>query len=311
MTRVLVTGGQGLIGRPMCEYLVRQNLEVRAFDLPTHIFVGKRKPIEGAENWHGSILDMEALSFAMRGCDYVVHLAALMGVENTERRPIDCLNININGTKNVLECAKMTEVKKVLFSSSSEIYGDSLNIPVSESEPPRPKSVYGVSKLAGEEYVKAYHKEYGLAYTIVRFFNVYGAQQVPGFVISNFINAVLSDQPIKVLGDGQQIRSFCYVDDAVRGAYLALFSEKAENNIFNIGNDQEPITIKELAYKVLSVAGKEADPIFSPEEGNRNKYREIFRRIPDISKARQLLGYEPQIPLEAGIAEVLKANAGY
>lgn len=308
MTRVLVTGGQGLIGRAMCEHLVHQNVEVRAFDLPTHIFVQGRKPVEGTENWHGSILDMETLSFAMRGCEYVVHFAAFMGVEKTESRPVDCLNINVNGTKNVLECAKREGIKRVLFSSSSEIYGDPLTVPTPESEPPRPKSVYGVSKLAGEEYIKAYQREYRLPYTIVRFFNVYGPEQVPGFVMSNFISGVLANEPIKVFGDGQQIRSFCYVDDAVRGAYLALFSQKAENNIFNIGNDTEPITIKELAYRVLSVAGKKTDPVFVAEEGSRTKAREIYHRIPDISKARIILGYEPQISLAEGIARVIEAN---
>ena len=310
MTRVLVTGGQGLIGRAMCEYLARQDLEVRAFDLPTHIFVQKRKPIDGAENWHGSILDMETLSVSMRDCDYVVHFAAFIGVEKTESRPVDCLNININGTRNVLECVRREGIKRVLFSSSSEIYGDPLTVPTPESELPRPKSVYGVSKLAGEEYIKAYHKEYGLAYTIVRFFNIYGSQQVPGFVMPNFTSAVLANEPIRVLGDGEQIRSFCYVDDAVRGAYLALFSEKAENSTFNIGNDKEPITIKELAHRVLTLVGRKADPVFIPEEGNRTEAREIYRRIPDISKANKLLSYEPQVPLIEGVTKVLEVNRG-
>lgn len=309
MTRVLVTGGQGLIGRTTCEYLICQNLEVRAFDLPTHIFVNKHQPIEGVENWHGSILDRETLSFAMRGCDHVFHFAAFMGVEKTEGKPLDCLDINIIGTRNVLECCKKEGVRRVVFASSSEVYGDPLQMPMSEGDVPRPKSVYGVSKLAAEEYVKAYQREAGLAYTILRFFNVYGRGQTPEFVMSNFITAALQNSSMKVYGDGEQIRCFCEVRDAVRGAYLALLSEKAENNTFNIGNDGEPISMKELAYKVLSLIGKKVESIFVPlAESDRSQAREIYRRIPDISKARNLLGYEPQVSLTEGILRMGKIN---
>jgi len=301
MTRVLVTGGAGFIGSAMVEYLLEHHPDVvvRVMDL-------NRPPAEGIEKLTGSILDSNDISNAVRDCDYVVHMAAMLGVKRTEMRRFECLNINIQGTVNVLEACVKERVKKVLFVSSSEVYGDPRENPVRETTPVNPKSVYAVSKLAGEEYVKAYRAKYGLGYSIVRFFNVYGPRQVAEFVMPRFIKAVMEDRPPTVYGNGHQARAFCYVTDAVRGAAATLFDEGTNSEIFNVGNDLEPIWMKDLAFKVIALARKEITPRFVPmADSDRTASREIQKRVPDLSKARAMLRYEPEVGLDEGIRRVM------
>ena len=304
---ILVTGGGGFIGSSMVSFLVKQGLKVRVFDLSEQIL--KNPPPEEAEIYKGSVLDTNDVTNAMHGCDYVIHLAAMLGVKRTEMKRLDTLNVNILGTINVLEGCIKEKIKKIVFASSSEVYGDQMKIPISEENPLHPKSVYAVTKLAGEEYVKAYKNRYGLEYTIVRFFNVYGQGQVAEFVMPRFIKCVLDNkpQPPKIYDKGDQIRSFCYVDDIVKGTFLALINKKANSEIINIGNDKEPISIRDLAYKVISLAQKDLEPEYvAIDDSDRSAEREILRRIPDISKAKTVLGYEPEIPLSVGILKVME-----
>lgn len=302
---ILVTGGGGFIGSCMVRFLVKQGFKVRVFDLSEQI--SKNPPPPGVEIYRGSILDANDVANAMHGCDYVIHLAAMLGVKRTEMKRLDTLNVNILGTINILtECIK-ENIKKIVFASSSEVYGDQTKIPISEENPLCPKSVYAVTKLAGEEYVKAYSNRYGLEYTIVRFFNVYGPAQVAEFVMPRFIKFVLDNKPPKIYDNGGQIRSFCYVDDVVKGTFLALINNKANSEIFNIGNDKEPITIRDLAYKVISAATKNFEPEYiTIDNSDRTAERDILKRIPDISKARRVLGYKPEIPLSVGISRVME-----
>lgn len=303
--RILITGGGGFIGSAMVRSLVKQGLKVRAFDLPVQL--SKNQLPKDAEIYKGSILDKNDVTNALHGCDYVIHLAAMLGVKRTEMKRLDTLNVNILGTINILdECIK-EKIKKVVFTSSSEVYGDQTKIPISEENHLHPKSIYAVTKLAGEEYIRAYKDRYGLEYTIVRFFNVYGPRQVAEFVMPRFIRWTLDNEPPKIYGNGDQIRSFCYVDDIVKGTILALINKNANSEIINIGNDKEPISIRDLAYKVISLAQKELEPEYLDiDNSDRTAEREILRRIPDISKARQVLGYEPDVPLSVGILKVME-----
>ena len=302
---ILVTGGGGFIGSNMVRFLAQQGLKVRAFDLSEQI--SENPPPPGVEVYRGSILDANNVANAAHGCDYVIHLAAMLGVKRTETKMLDTLNVNIQGTVNILaECVK-EKIKKIVFASSSEVYGDQVKIPISEENPLSPKSIYAVTKLAGEEYVKAYSSRYGLEYSIVRFFNVYGPAQVAEFVMPRFIKRVLDNKPPRVYDKGDQIRSFCYVDDVLKGIYLALTNDKSSSEIINIGNDREPITVRDLAYKVISIAGKNFEPEYvNIDDSDRTAEREILKRIPDISKARRVLGYEPEIPLSVGISKVME-----
>jgi len=305
MAKVLVTGGGGFIGSHMIRFLLKNGFEVRAFDMADQI--AKNPPPKKAEVYRGSILDTNDLMNAMKGCDYVIHLAAMLGVKKTEMKRLDCLNVNIRGTTNILDACVRDNIKKIIFASSSEVYGDQEKIPISETNPLNPKSIYAVTKLVGEEYLKAYKKRYDLDYTIVRFFNVYGPRQVAEFVVPRFIKLVMDNKPPTLYGKGDQIRSFCYVDDIVRGTYLALINEKANLEIFNLGNDNEPVSMKDLALKIISVAKKDLEPVFiSDEDCDRDRGRDIQKRIPDISKAKKILNYEPKISLSEGISNIIK-----
>jgi UDP-glucose 4-epimerase len=307
MTKVLVTGGAGFIGSAMVRHLCKEGFEVRAFDLSDTFKEYKTRLPEEAEVYRGSILDMNDLLNATEGCDNVVHLAAMLGVKKTETKRLECLNINILGTINVLEACVKDNVKKVLFSSSSEVYGEQREVPITEANPVNPKSVYAITKLAAEEYLRAYHKRYGLNFSIVRFFNVYGPDQVAEFVMPRFIKNVIEGRPPTIYGKGVQIRAFCYMDDAVKGATLALTIKKANTEVFNIGNSNEPISIRDLAFKIIKLSSKNLQPKVIPmEQSDRDEKREIHQRYPDISKARRVLGYEPEVELEEGILKIME-----
>ncbi len=305
MSKVLVTGGAGFIGTAMVKRLLAEGFEVVCFDLPDQL-LRNRLP-QGIETYGGNILDAKTITSAVTGCDYVMHLSGALGVKNTENNRLVCLEVNIQGIKNLLEVCIKKQIKKVVFASSSEVYGEQVKQPISESNPLNAGSVYAVSKLAAEEYLKAYEKKYGLKYSIVRFFNVYGPGQRRDFVVSNFVRLVMNNEPPTIYSGGGQIRSFCHINDAVAGALLALNNSRANSEVFNIGNDEEPISIHDLAIKIMALSGKDMEVKFlSAKDSDRQKAREILRRIPDISKARAVLGYEPRISLSEGIMSIIR-----
>lgn len=301
-SKVLITGGAGFIGQALARNFMAHGFIVKTFDIVT--------PRENTcEHVLGTIMFPDEIFKAVKGCDYVIHLAAMLGVKRTEKERMQCLDVNINGTVNVLDACVKAGVKKIILSSSSEVYGEPNKTPISESDKVFPKSVYAVTKLAGEEYLKAYKQTHGLEYTIVRFFNVYGPGQVAEFVLPRFIKAALDNKRPTVNGDGRQIRSFCYVDDAAEGVRLALTEKKANAHVVNIGNDKAAITMLDLANKVISLAGKKLKPRFVKEaQADRLDTREIVNRIPDISKARKMLGYKPKITLDDGISRTIKSG---
>lgn len=300
MKKIFITGGAGFIGHTLAKQLLKNGYSVKTFDIvePTETI---------CEHEVSTIMYQEELFNAMKGCDYVVHLAAMLGVRRTEQKRMGCLDINIQGTKNVFDASVKTGIKKIIFCSSSEVYGESHINPIKESGPVSPKSVYAVSKLAGEEYLKAQHQMYGIAYSIVRLFNVYGPGQVAEFVMPRFIKTVLENKQPVIYGSGEQRRCFCYVDDAATGIELALSKPEANGEIFNIGNDKTEISMADLARKVVSLSGKDIEPRFiAIEESDRSVNREIMERVPDITKARKVLGYEPRVSLDDGILRIIE-----
>jgi len=296
--KVLVTGGGGFIGSSVARCLLSNGVDVRIIDI-------MESNINGVEKIKGSILDQNIVSEAVRGCDAVIHLAAMLGVRKTEIERLDCLNINIVGTVNILEACVKDGIKRIVFSSSSEIYGEPDITPIKEESEKKPKSVYALTKLISEEYLAAYHKRYGLNYSIIRFFNVYGIGQVAEFVLPRFVKAVLEDNSPVVYGSGDQVRSFCYMDDAAKGVYLALTKDEANGEVFNIGNDEE-ISMTDLARKVIEISGKDTKIQYvNMAEADRSEGRDILFRKPDISKARKLIGYSPQVCLDDGIRKLI------
>lgn len=216
--------------------------------------------------------------------DYVFHYAAVVGVERTLEHPIGVLE-DIEGIKNVLSLSKNSGVKRVFYSSSSEVYGEPFEIPQNEQTTPlNSRLPYAIVKNVGEAFMKAYAREYHLDYTIFRFFNTYGPKQSNDFVIPRFVKLALKNQPIPIYGDGHQTRSFCFIDDNVDTCVKALEEGLYVNDVLNVGNDLE-ISILELAEKVIALSGSQSEIVHLPalKEGDMN------RRCPDISKMKVVL----------------------
>ena len=297
--KILVTGGSGFIGNSVVRHLVFKGYNVRAFDLVTN-------NLRDIEHYSGSILDPNALDIAMKGCDVVIHLAAMLGVKRTELKRLSCINVNVQGFQNVLDAGVKRRIRKVLLASSSEVYGDIQQRPIVENDVYQPKSIYATTKILDEELLRAYAENYSFDYNIIRFFNVYGRGQVAEFVLPRFIKAVQDKVQPSVYGTGEQTRTFCYMDDAAEGVRLIL--EKADSGeVFNIGSDKEIISMKDLAELVIKISGEDLRPRFvGLEKVSRGGGREVFHRSPNIDKARNLLKYDPKISLEEGIKKVFE-----
>lgn len=304
MARILVTGGAGFVASdlalklaadPANEVVVVDNLltgDVRKLANP-----GGREPhfIKGDANVYE---DISAVFFAYR-FEYVFHYAAVVGVKRTTDNPVMVLR-DIDGIRNILDLSKNTGVKRVLFSSSSEVYGEPVEIPQNERTTPlNSKLPYAIVKNIGEAFLRSYRKEYGLDYTIFRFFNTYGPKQSPDFVVSKFMRAALAGDDITLYGDGSQTRTFCYIDDNVEACLNAFRKGEVVNDVVNIGSDLE-ITIRSLAELIVDITGSSSKIVHLPplEEGD------MTRRMPDVTRMRALLGREP-LPLRTGLERIL------
>jgi len=296
--KIGITGGSGFIGTHVINALKTKH-DIVVFD--------RAKPkIEGIKFVSGNIIN-DSTKEVFEKCDAVIHLAAAVGVKITEEDPVLTLDTNILGTKNVLEACRANKIKKIILASSSEVYGEPLKTPIEESDPVIPITNYGASKVAAEEYVKAYSANFGIKYSILRFFNAYGPGQSKDFVMPEFVSKASENEPIVIHGSGSQIRAFCHVSDIANGISLAI--DNGDNEIMNIGNDAEPITIFELAKKIVSITNSKSNIQFVPfVDSNRKRRKEIINRIPDIRKARRILSYEPSISLNDGIISVLKGE---
>lgn len=305
---ILVTGGAGLIGLEVCRVLSEHGHEVRLFDLGEQIERVRTAIPEAVKIFNGSIVDMSSLRAAMVDCEIVIHLGALLGVKRSEADKLRCIEINIDGTKNVLSCAVQSRITKIVFASSSEVYGEPLSNPVTEQSITQGKTVYAITKLAGEELCKAYAQRYSLDYTILRYFNCYGPYQTAQFVISKFIYNVIHENPPVIYGDGSQVRSYTYVSDTSRATALAALSDRANGEVFNIGTGKFHISLCDLADLVIRVINKKSslEPIYYKDFNNadRSKSREIFERYCDSTKAEKILEWKAEIPLEEGIRRV-------
>ena len=309
--KVLVTGGAGCIGMAVCKELINRNIDVVLFDLYEQITVVRESIPKNIELYYGSILDESSLREAIKGCDGIIHLAAYLGVRRTEVNRLRCLDININGTKNVLDAAVYENIEKIVFASSSEVYGEPIKNPITEEDITQGKTVYAISKLAGEELVKAYQKEFKtISYSILRYFNTYGPYQIAQFVIAKFIRNVMNGKSPVIYGDGNQERSYNFSEDTARGTVDALLSKNADNITMNIGNSNSLVSLKELGNLVIKLSGKENDLKVNVrnnfEKTDRDESREIFKRYCSTERAKTIIGYEPRVSLEDGIKKIIK-----
>ena len=293
----VVTGGSGFIGKVLVQKLLDRGEKVHVIDLSPPPISHKNLTFS-----RKSILD--DLSEELKGCRVLFHFAALLGVENSDSHPLQTLEINLIGSRNVFRTAVECGVGKIIYSSSSEVYGEPRELPIKETTIKGPVSTYGVSKLAAEMYALAYFKEHNTDFRIVRFFNVYGPGQLPQWVIPIFIKSVLFGKRPKVYGGGHQTRCFTYVDDAVDGV-LTVMERGKPGEAYNIGNDK-PTTILALSEIAIQVAGSSIRPeIVSFGKNTRQQEREINYRQPDISKIKSL-GWSPKILVEQGIKETYR-----
>ncbi|WP_370000547.1 NAD-dependent epimerase/dehydratase family protein [Winogradskyella sp.] len=298
MINVLITGGAGQLGSSLAAKLALNNdVNVVIIDNLSTGHISKVPKAQNVKFIRADVNDYNDIIsiFATFKFEYVFHYAAVVGVERTLKNPIKVLN-DIEGIKNILSLSKNSGVRRVFYSSSSEVYGEPFEIPQNEKTTPlNSRLPYAIVKNVGESFFKAYQKEYGLDYTIFRFFNTYGPMQSNDFVIPRFMRLALNNQPIPIYGKGDQTRSFCYIDDNVDTCLRALYDSTYINDVLNVGNDLE-ISILGLAKKIIEVTNSSSEIIFLPalKEGDMN------RRCPDITKMKELLGRD-LISLEQGI----------
>ncbi len=302
--RILVTGGAGNVGSALVNRLIEddQNFVIVVDNLSTGTM--EKLPKEG-NNWKfikcdANIYDDIMPIFLSYSIDYVFHYAATVGVQRTLDNPVRVLN-DIEGIKNILNLSKNTPVKRVFYSSSSEVYGEPVEFPQNEHTTPlNSKLPYAIVKNIGEAFLKSYKQEYNLDYTIFRFFNTYGPNQSQDFVIAKFIKLALKNQDITIYGDGSQTRTLCYIDDNIEATVNAFSSLEWENTTINIGNDNET-SVLEIAQKIISMTNSSSKIVHLPPL----KDGDMTRRLPDIANMKTLLGNRPLVSLEDGIKKIL------
>jgi UDP-glucose 4-epimerase len=304
MVKILITGGAGFISSSLADRLLLD--DDKQLVLVDNFLTGVKENIPVSDrvtfikcdvnNYNDLAPIMTSYKF-----DYVFHYAAVVGVQRTLKNPALVLE-DIEGIKNILNLCKNTGVKRVFYSSSSEVYGEPVSLPQNEDTTPlNSRLPYAIVKNVGEAYCKSYHREFGLDYTIFRFFNTYGPKQSQDFVVSKFLRAALDGKNITIYGDGTQTRTFCYIDDHLDACLATLYNEKYKNDVLNIGND-EIITVKELAETIIELTNSSSKIIHLPalKEGD------MTRRQPDISKMKELLNRD-LLPYREGIKKLISS----
>jgi len=314
--KALVTGGAGFIGSHLVDVLVHEGSRVVVLDDLSQSNGENLAQYEGDDRVRviqGSILDESAVREAMDTCTHVFHLAAVIGVRYVVDDPLRGILTNVRGSEIVLSEANRRGVR-TLVASSSEVYGRGVRTPFKEDDDSLigptsvPRWSYALSKGLDEHLALAYHRQQGLPVSIVRYFNVYGPRCLSGGygVIARFVERALTDQPLTVHGDGLQSRCFTYVDDAVRGTFLAGTMESANGQIFNLGTGRET-SIGELAAMVRSTTGSAAPIETVPYQQEYGAgFEDARRRVPDISKAERMLGFSAGVSLEDGLRRTIE-----
>jgi UDP-glucose 4-epimerase len=312
--RVLITGGGGFLGSHLGDGLLAAGHEVMALDIAPDLKVRHNLGRPGFRYLKGSVFDTDLLESMVAKSDLVYHLAAVVGVEHYVEDPFHVLNVNVNGTQNVLKLAHRYD-KRLVFASTSEVYGKSRDTPFREDGDRLLGSTeidrwcYSTSKAVGEHFCFAYGK-LGLPVVIVRFFNAYGPRLDRidvGRVITIFMGQLLRGEDLTVIGDGRQTRAFTYVDDAVEALVRAGTLPAAVGRIFNIGSDRET-TILELAETMIRACPGTGSKVrlVRQEDVYGASYEDIPRRFPDITRMRTILGVEPKVPLEEGLRRTIE-----
>ena len=306
--RILITGGAGFIATTLARELVDDNEIVAVDNLHRDALSGT--PLAEHPNFtfrQGDVLDAGLVAELAAGATHIVHCAAIAGVSTVLESPVRTMRVNVIGTYNALEAAAGTldTLERFVDFSTSEVFGTHA-FRVVEGQVSTIGSVgetrwtYAVSKLAGEHMAFAYHDELGLPTVTLHPFNVYGPGQIGGGAIRAFTEAALEGRELVIHGDGSQIRAWCYVDDMVEAALLALVRPEAVGHTFNVGNPRSAVTIYDLASRIKRLVGAPGELVFRPLH-----YLDVELRIPNVEKARELLGWEPRVELDDGLARTI------
>jgi nucleoside-diphosphate-sugar epimerase len=305
--RIFLTGGAGFIGVALARLLADEN-EIIIYD-NLHRNGLTRSGLLDHKNVRlvtGNILDLESLKTAMTDCQIVIHLAAIAGVDTVLEDVSRTLTVNVIGTHNVLEAARsLHALERFVDFSTSEVFGthaynvDELH-QTSQGSIGEARWSYAVSKLVGEHFCHAYFKKHGMPTVSIRPFNVYGPGQVGDGAVRSFVLNAIKNENLVIYGDGSQIRAWCYIDDMVNGVLLAMTKPEAIGQSFNIGNPRSTITIYNLALTIANMNGSSSRIVFKPIN-----YTDIEIRVPNIEKARKLLGFEPKVELEDGVLRTI------
>ena len=304
-SKYLVTGGAGFIGSNVVDALLAMGEKVTVYDdfstgSKKNVFDWNPRDVKVVE---GDVRDVKALAKTAKGCDYLLHFAAVPGVVKSVEDPETVLNVNVMGTMNALLAAREAKVKRVIFASSAAVYGESPVLPKEETMLPTPYSPYGASMLAGEDLARVFYTTYRLETVCLRFFNVYGPRQDPmseqSGVVARFIHQILSGKTPVVFGDGKQSRDFTYVSDAVDAVKLACTAPKAEGESFNIGTGNR-VTVSGLLNIIGGLLEREIIPTYAEPRS-----ADIRHSLAETTKAQEVLGYRPRVAIQIGLMKTL------
>ena len=301
--KIVVTGGAGFIGSHVVEYWLGQDAEVHILD---NFRSGKRENVSlfpKAILNEGSITDRDFVFDVLKDADYVHHLAALISVPESMDKPLECVDINVNGLINILDAAREYGIKKVVHSSSAAIYGENPESPKTVGMLPQPKSPYGITKLDGEYYLALYNEAFAVGTASLRYFNVFGPRQDPksqyAAAIPIFVNKALKNEDLVIFGDGQQTRDFVYVKDVVQANVKAALNPQA-TSVYNVANGFS-ITIKELCELIIDTTGSRSTIQFAdPRPGD------IKHSLASIEQTKKALDFNPQYDLREGLKQTIE-----
>jgi len=307
MPKVLVTGGAGFIGSNLTEALLKKGCVVRVLD---NFSTGRRenlafdKEYPSLEILEGDICNLSTCQKAMREVEYVFHQAALPSVQRSIEDPEVSNAINVGGTLNILVAAREEKVKRVIYASSSSIYGDTPTLPKHEEMSPNPLSPYALQKYVGEQYCRLFHQLYGLDTVSLRYFNIFGPKQDPNSlysaVIPKFIDALLLDRPPIIFGDGEQSRDFTYIENVVQANLLAMSAERLRGEAMNIACGKR-ISLNQLLNILKDILGSAQSPIYEePRKGD------VRHSLADIRKGKEVINYVPTVGIEIGLKKTVE-----
>jgi UDP-glucose 4-epimerase len=298
--RIVVTGGAGFVGSNMVRRLLAEGASVVVLD---DFYTGNESNLPQNESRleviRGSVTDFDLTRQVVNGANLVFHLAARNIIVST-RNPREDYEVNIGGTLNVLLAARELSIPRVVYSSSTSVYGNPRYLPINEDDLTNMLSPYAVSKYAGENYCKAFYESYGLSSAVVRYSNVYGTAQRPDNpycgVVAKFFEAAMNGEPPRIHGDGEQTRDFTYIDDVVEATLLAGISPKADGQVYNVGTGRE-VTVNQLARLIIEITGARVEPAYV----DRRDIDNIRRRVVNIEKIRRELRWVPTFTIEHGL----------